>query len=33
MEDSEYGDTSGDEQTKILLMGLATQASNDDSDK
>ena len=31
MEDSEYADTSEDEETKILFMGLDTQASNSDS--
>ena len=32
MEDSEDSDTSEDEETKILFMGLNTQASNSDSD-
>ena len=31
MEDSEDGDTCGDEETDILFMSLDTQASNDDS--
>ena len=32
MEDSEDADTSEDDETKILFMGLDTQASNSDSD-
>ena len=32
MEDSEDADTSEDEETEILFMGLNTQASNNDSD-
>ena len=32
MEDSEDTDTSEDEETRILVMGLHTQASNSDSD-
>ena len=32
MEDSEDANTSEDEKTKILFMGLDTQASNSDSD-
>ena len=32
MEDSEDGDTSEDEETKILFMGLDTLVSNDDLD-
>ena len=32
MEDSEDADTSEDEETEILFMGLDTQASNSDSD-
>ena len=31
MEDSEDGDTSEDEENKILFMGLDTKYSNDDS--
>ena len=33
MEDSEDANTSEDEETKILFMGLDTQASNGDSNK
>ena len=32
MEDSDDADTSEDEETKILFMGLDTQASNSDLD-
>ena len=32
MEDSEDADTSEDEETEILFMGLDTQTSNSDSD-
>ena len=31
MEDSEYVDTSEDEETEILFMGVDTRASNSDS--
>ena len=31
MEDSEDADTSEDEETEILFMGVDTQASNSDS--
>ena len=33
MEDSEDADTSEDEETEILFMGIDTQASNDESDE
>ena len=33
MEDSEYGDTGGDEEIEILFMGLDTQDSNDVSEE
>ena len=32
MEDSKDADTSEDEETEILFMGINTQASNSDSD-